>query len=136
MKIVSLNMTTAGSTCPPGLKTLQDPQPLCAMNTDSPGCSSTVLEVQGVQYSRVCGKIIGYQQKSPDAFRAYSHRGQTTIESYYVDGISITHGSPCKHNNLDFCYSSSRVQLWPGQCMPMYKHAQQSTCSNTFICGA
>ena len=97
MRIVSLNMTTAGSTCPPGLKTLQDPKPLCAMNTDSPGCSSTVLEVQGVQYSRVCGKIIGYQQKSPDAFGTYSHRGQTTIESYYVDGISITHGSPRKH---------------------------------------
>ena len=93
MRITSLNMTTAGSTCPPGLKTLQNPQPLCAMNIDGPGCSSTVFPVQGVQYSRVCGKIIGYQQKTPDAFR----RGQTTIDSYYVDGISLTHGSPRKH---------------------------------------
>ena len=63
MRIVSLNMTKAGSTCPPGLRTLSDPQPLCAMNTDSPGCSSTVLQVQGVQYSRVCGKIIGYHRR-------------------------------------------------------------------------
>ena len=97
MKIVSLNMTTAGSTCPDGLRTLSDPQRLCAMNTDSPGCSSTVLQVQGVQYSRVCGKIIGYQQKTPDAFRPYNSGSQTTIDSYYVDGISITHGSPRKH---------------------------------------
>ena len=96
MKIVSLNMTTGCSTCPRGLRTLSDPQRLCAMNTDSPGCSSTVLQVQGVQYSRVCGKIIGYQQKTPDAFYPYNHNGQT-IDSHYVDGISITHGSPRKH---------------------------------------
>ena len=29
MKIVSLDMTTNGSICLPGLRTLQDPQPLC-----------------------------------------------------------------------------------------------------------
>ena len=97
MKVVSVNMKTSGSTCPPGLRTLQNPQPLCAMNTDGPGCSSTVFPVQGIQYSRVCGKIIGYQQKTPDAFDSYNHGGQTTIDSYYVDGISLTHGSPRKH---------------------------------------
>ena len=97
MKIITVNMTNSGSTCPPGLRILQDPQPLCAMNTDSPGCSSTVFPVQGIQYSQVCGKIIGYQQRTPDAFYPYNH-GQTTIDSYYVDGISVTHGSsPRKH---------------------------------------
>ena len=68
------------------------PRRLCAMNTDGRRCSSAVLPVQGVQYSRVCGKIIGYQDKT------YNHRGQTTIDSHYVDGISLTHGtSPRKH---------------------------------------
>ena len=80
-----------------GLRTLEEPRRLCAMNTDSPGCSSAVFSVQGVQYSRVCGKIIGYQQRSPDAFYAYNHGGQTAIDSYYVDGISLTHGRPRKH---------------------------------------
>ena len=57
-----------------------------------------VLPVQGVQYSRVCGKIIGYQQGSTDAFGAHIHHGQRTIDSHYVDGISLTHGtSPRKH---------------------------------------
>ena len=97
MRIVSLDMTDGSCTCPPGLRFLQDPQPLCAINIDGPGCSSTVFPVQGVQYSRVCGKIIGYQQKTPDAFYPYNHRGQTTIDSIYVDGISLTHGSPRKH---------------------------------------
>ena len=67
------------------------------MNIDNAGCSSAVFPVEGVEYSRVCGKIIGYQQKSPDAFYPYNHRSQTSINSYYVDGISITHGQPRKH---------------------------------------
>ena len=96
MKVVTVNMTS-GSTCPPGLRTLQDPQLLCAMNIDGPGCSSTVFPVHGIPYSRVCGKVIGYQQKTPDAFRPYNSNGQTTIDSYYVDGVSLTCGSPRKH---------------------------------------
>ena len=70
---------------------------MCAMTINSTGCSSAVLPAQGVQYSRVCGKIIGYQQKTPDAFYAYQFGGQQTIDSHYVDGVSITHGQPRKH---------------------------------------
>ena len=43
----------------------------------------------------MCSKIIAYQQ---GAFRPYTHGGQRTIDSRYVDGISLTHGtSPRKH---------------------------------------
>ena len=95
MRLASINMTDTSSTCPPGLRTLTSPRRLCAMNIDGGGCSSVVFPVQGVEYSRVCGKIIGYQQGSPDGFIFDS---QTTIDSLYVDGISITHGkSPRKH---------------------------------------
>ena len=75
------------------------PRRLCGSNNSvSGGCSSAVLPVEGVQYSRVCGKIIGYQQKTPNAFEPYIDNGQTTIDSYYVDGISLTHGSsPRQH---------------------------------------
>ena len=98
MRVASIDMTDTSSTCPSGLRTLTSPRRLCAMNTDSPGCSSAVLPVQGVQYSRVCGKIIGYQDKTPDGFWPYIHGGQRTIDSGYVDGISLTHGtSPRKH---------------------------------------
>ena len=86
MRVASIDMTDTSSTCPSGLRTLTSPRRLCAMNTDSPGCSSAVLPVQGVQYSQVCGKIIGYQHNTPDAFYAYNHGGQTTIGSRYVDG--------------------------------------------------
>ena len=69
MRVASINMTEAGSQCPSGLRTIvESSHRLCAMNIDGAGCSSAILPVEGVQYSRVCGKIIGYQQKTPDAF--------------------------------------------------------------------
>jgi hypothetical protein len=45
----------------------------------------------------VCGKIIGYQQKSLDTINAYYNNRALTIDQAYVDGISVTHGSPRKH---------------------------------------
>ena len=79
MRVASLDMTDSSNTCPFGLRTLRGPRRLCAMNIDGAGCSSTTFSLQGVQYSQVCGKIIGYQQKTPDAFYPYIHVGQTTI---------------------------------------------------------
>ena len=68
------------------------------MNIAGGGCSSASFSVQGVQYTRVCGKIIGYQQKSPDAFWPYRNNRRLTIDDQYVDGISLTHGrNPRKH---------------------------------------
>ena len=98
MKVISINMSNSTSLCPSGLKTLTSPKRLCAMSINGGGCSSAYLDVQGVEYSRVCGKIIGYQQKSPDAFRSYYRNRALTIDQNYVDGISVTHGqNPRKH---------------------------------------
>ena len=98
MKVININMSNSSSSCPSGLKTLTSPKRLCAMNIDGAGCSSAYLDIQGVEYSRVCGKIIGYQQKTPDAFRPYYNNRALTIDQAYVDGISLTHGqNPRKH---------------------------------------
>ena len=85
-----VDMTECSGECPSGLRTIvEGSHRLCAMNIDGAGCSSVILPVDGVQYSRVCGKII---QKTFDAFWSYIHGGQTTIDSHYVDG-----NSPRKH---------------------------------------
>ena len=97
MRLASIDMTDTSNNCPSGLRTLTSPRRLCAKNIDGAGCSSAVFPAQGVQYSRVCGKIIGYQQSSTDAFYRFIG-GHGLIDSYYVDGISLTHGrSPRKH---------------------------------------
>ena len=98
MPVTKINMTNSSHTCPAGLKLLTTPKRLCAKNIDGGGCSSATFNLHGIRYTHVCGKIIGYQQKSPDAFHHYNWNCRLTIDNVYVDGISLTHGrNPRKH---------------------------------------
>ena len=55
-------------------------------------CHSAFYPAGGRTYSRVCGRVIGYQIGHPDAFHS-----SDSINSAYVEGVSITHGSPRSH---------------------------------------
>jgi hypothetical protein len=55
------------------------------------GCSSDFTNSYGIEYTKVCGRIVGYQFGTPEAFTSLS------INSKYVDGVSLTHGSPRQH---------------------------------------
>ena len=56
-------------------------------------CSANSFLVAN-QYSRVCGRLTGYQAGSPDGFI----NSQTSIDEIYMNGVSITHGmSPRGH---------------------------------------
>ena len=98
MRVTKINMTNSSHTCPEGLKLLTTPKRLCAMNIGGGGCSSATFDLHGIRYTHVCGKIIGYQQRTPDAFYPYYANRGLTIDDRYVDGISLTHGrNPRKH---------------------------------------
>jgi hypothetical protein len=105
MQVVNLDMTNTSHQCPPGTTLRTDlPKRLCGIGISGLGCSSTIFDLNGIAYNQVCGKIIGYQDRSPDAF------GQARIQSIdgpYVDGISLTHGSsPRQHIWTLICSSS------------------------------
>ena len=58
-----------------------------------------MFPTQGIQFSQVCGRIIRYQIGAPQAFR-YVNQGiysPQTIDDPYVDGLSLTYGTPSKH---------------------------------------
>ena len=58
------------------------------------GCVSNNFDIHGAQYSHICGRVIGYQKGTNDAFY-YHSRG---IDADYVFGVSLTHGqSPRQH---------------------------------------
>ena len=94
-RVAYLNMTDSNQQCP-GAWMLQnyatEPRRLCG-NRIRYGCLSTTFNTYGIRYSQVCGRIIGYQFSSPDAFYLF-HTLARSIESYYVDGVSLTHGPP------------------------------------------
>ena len=56
-----------------------------------------MFTLTGNEYSQVCGRIIGYQYGNPHGFYPYHSFGYS-IDTYYIDGLSVTHGqSPRKH---------------------------------------
>ena len=118
MQVAKLDMTNSSHQCPPGTRLTQDlPKQLCGnSNGTSPGCSSTLFHVYGIEYRGVCGKIIAYQYASTDAFgvfdvsaliRAYD------IDGNYVDGISLTHGSNPRKHIWTFAAALDEVGTFP-----------------------
>ena len=60
------------------------------------GCHSVYYSTQGVIYNKICGRVNGYQRGSPEAFISADWHSKS-INSFYMDGISITFGTPRKH---------------------------------------
>ena len=97
-QVAYLNMNDPSQQCPSawreysesglGIRTCRRPQ------SQSGSCHGTFYST-GRQYSKVCGRAIGYQIGGTDAFSSGAIR--ETIDSYYVYGISVTHGQPRNH---------------------------------------
>ena len=66
----------------------------CRRPYSSSGSCSGTSYTTGRQYSKVCGRAIGYQYGTTDRYGLYATE---SIESYYVYGVSFTHGTPHNH---------------------------------------
>ena len=96
MRIANVDMRNNHSQCPPGLVyNVTEGRRLCRKPNLTPGCSTTTFNTQGMEYRQVCGKIIGYQYYQTNAFGP--SRDAPGITQTYVDGVSLTHGSPRQH---------------------------------------
>ena len=121
MQVVRLNMTNTSHQCPPGTRLRTDlTKRVCANNLTSAGCSSTLFAVHGIEYNQVCGKIIAYQDKSPDAFGTLNQVTRSNnIDGNYIDGITLTHGSNPREHIWSFAAALDEVgdfELWKGYC--------------------
>ena len=95
-RIASFNIT-AGDDCPsPWVKSSHNGVNFCIPAGTAGGCYSIMYSTNGTSYQRVCGRVSGYQKGSMDGFYNSASQG-IGIESNYVDGLSITHGSPRQH---------------------------------------
>ena len=98
-RIVYINMTNTSQQCPGTFREYSSPVRTCGRRSGPASCDSATFTVSGARYSRVCGRVIAYQVGSPSAFWPFltNRPGGTSIDGYYLDGISITHGSPRQH---------------------------------------
>ena len=124
-----LNMSEPSAVCSPGLININHNGPVCGRSTSGPGCSSANYSTLGIKYYKVCGQVRGYAISSVDAFVQLGN--YKTLDTSYVDGISITHGqNPRQHI---WTYSAGHDGS-PGRC----PCATPSTSANppppSFVC--
>ena len=99
-RVANLDMTDPSQQCPDGFRLVTGTiAPLRTCGRPGPaGCVSTTFPVHGIEYSHVCGRVIGYQYSSTDGLDGYFLNRGLTIDQAYVDGVSLTHGqSPRQH---------------------------------------
>ena len=94
-RLAYLDMTDATQNCPSGFRLYQTGGVrACGRATSgSASCTSVTFPSNSISYSQVCGRVTGYQFRSTDAFAGPSG----SIDSHYVDGVSITRGNPRQH---------------------------------------
>ena len=95
MRVVRLDLSNTSTSCPSGLRERVDSGiRTCGIESKGAACPSVMFSTSGVEYTKVCGKILAYQFGTPDAFNSPN----PAIDSNYVDGVSLTHGhTPRNH---------------------------------------
>ena len=95
-RVAYLNMSDPSQQCPSVWREITTPHRVCRRRSSGGSCEGvtyTTGTTGSEQYDQVCGRIIGYQIGGPDFFST----GNSQIDSWYVDGVSVTHGSPRQH---------------------------------------
>ncbi len=90
--VVSLDMGDSSQQCLSPWTEISTPVRSCTNDN----CRGPTFPVSGLTYSRVCGRATGYGGGSPDAFNRFGIN-DGNIDSAYLDGISVTHGTPRQH---------------------------------------
>ena len=91
-RVAYLDMSDAAKNCPSGFRPYEvRGKRVCGRQRN--GCTSAFFFTNGISYSQICGRVEGYVEYSPDVFNGKFNN----IDSPYVDGVSITRGSPRQH---------------------------------------
>ena len=85
-------MSDPSQQCPFVWQEITTPHRTCGRRSNTGSCEGLTYSTGNERYNQVCGRIIGYQLGNTDSFR-----GSLSINTYYVEGVSVTHGSPRQH---------------------------------------
>lgn len=99
-KVAHMDMRNTSQDCPNEWVTAFDNgKRFCKrISVNGPSCGSVLFSTTGLKYSQVCGRVIGYQYGSTEAFDQYiAHPSSSTIDTPYIDGVVITRGNPREH---------------------------------------
>ena len=113
-RVAFINMTDTSYNCPTGLNLTSYSKRTCGRShTTWGGCSSITFIVGGRPYSCVCGRMTGYQFGAGSAFWQYTQG----INSYYVDGVSLTHGGAGSRQHI-WTFAAGATEVNQGSNVP------------------
>lgn len=99
-RVVYLNMTNPDHSCPPNWASDEiSGKRVCSRSPRGNGCVKATFQVDDIigKYSRVCGRIVAYKYGDTEGLGNAITEGKR-LNSNYIDGVSITHGSnPMRH---------------------------------------
>ena len=95
-RLAYLNMSDDTQNCPPGFQLYNETDEVraCGRPLSRDSCVSVQFPSNGISYSQICGRVVGYQYGYTVAIWG---RSDNDINSSYVEGVSITRGSPPQH---------------------------------------
>lgn len=136
-RIAFLDMSDSTKECPAGLGLYESGGFRACGRTYSSGgsCSSITFTPHDFQYSQVCGRVIGYQYYSVDAVDHTISDQHSNIDSYYVDGASLTRGSPRQHIwTFMAAYSEQNIATYHCPCNTDSSVSLQSFIDQDYFC--
>ena len=97
-RVAYLNMSDSTQQCPSNWREISTPVRTCGRPmTTRASCSGEYFSARALRYSKVCGRAIGYQYGSPGAFNLNERPPISSPNDNYIDGLSVTHGTPRTH---------------------------------------
>ena len=92
MSVANLDFTKSCQSCPNSFR--RSRINYCTQLTTSSACSKVEFTTHSLSYSQICGRVTGLGFGTLDAF---GQRNTPNINNNYVDGVSLTHGTPKQH---------------------------------------
>ena len=132
MRIAYLNMSDSSENCPDEFRLYNENGVRACGRPVSSGGSSVgiIFPSRNIEYSQVCGKVIGYQVGHTDG----AYHTTSSINSYYTDGISLTHGSPRKHIWTFICGTTDNFHYSRCPCGSKYPAIPPSFVGSDYYC--
>ena len=102
-QVANVDMSDNTQTCPSAWSAINSTVRACGRQELRFGgsCDSVFFSTNGKEYSQVSGRITGYQYGYTSAFISSLQTHPPGIDSWYIDGVSLTHGAP-----------GSRTHVW------------------------
>ena len=94
-RVAHVDMSKSSQSCPGNLTLIITPRRTCGGPTGDKGCASAIFHTHGISYSKVCGRLRGFQVGHTDAFGPYVNDDSNT--DLVIDGVLISHGRTKKH---------------------------------------